>query len=150
MSIELQTKPYTDKEIYSTFNPIITEWWNKKYKDFSPPQKFSIVNIHKKENTLISSPTGSGKTLSAFLAIINELTSMQAKKELNQKVYCIYISPLKALGNDIEKNLIEPLEEIKKILLKTKTGKDIILIVLSEQTEFKEVIEKVFKKAKLL
>ncbi len=115
MTIEKQEKSYEDSEILKTFNPLIKDWWLGKYKEFSPPQKYSIVNIHNQVNSLISSPTGSGKTLSAFTAILNELTTLFAKKELEDKVYCIYVSPLKALGNDIKKNLEEPLEEIKKI-----------------------------------
>ena len=53
---------------------------------------------------MVSSPTGSGKTLTAFLSILSELTTLSQKGELEDKVYCIYISPLKALDNDIEKN----------------------------------------------
>ena len=64
---------------------------------------------------LVSSPTGSGKTLTAFLSIISELTHLADKDELEDKVYCLYISPLKALDNDIEKNLEEPLSEIENI-----------------------------------
>jgi ATP-dependent helicase Lhr and Lhr-like helicase len=115
MPISVMNESYSDKETYSVFNPVILEWWKSKFQSFSPPQKYSIVNISKYKNTLISSPTGSGKTLSAFTAVLNELVSLNALNSLEDKVYCIYISPLKALGNDIEKNLNEPLEEIKKI-----------------------------------
>ena len=59
--------------------------------------------------------TGSGKTLTAFLSVINELTTLADKGELEDKVYCIYISPLKALDNDIERNLEQPLREIEEI-----------------------------------
>ena len=123
MPIEFQKEEYKDGEIYKTFNPLIKEWWDNKFKTFSPPQKFSIVNIHNNINTLISSPTGSGKTLSAFTAIINELTTLSAKNKLEDRVYCVYVSPLKALGNDIEKNLNEPLEEIKELYDKYKKNK---------------------------
>lgn len=113
--IEFQEKKFSDEEILEIFNPLMKKWWTQKYKEFSPPQKYSIMNIHRRENTLVSSPTGSGKTLSAFAAIINELTSLILKEKLEDRVYCVYISPLKALGNDIEKNLNEPLNEINKI-----------------------------------
>ncbi len=76
------------------------------------------MDIHKRNNVLVSSPTGSGKTLTAFLSVISELTSLAEKKELEDKVYCIYISPLKALDNDIEKNLEEPLKKIEEIAIK--------------------------------
>ena len=115
MTIELLKKPFSDKEIYETFNPVIKQWWNSRFERFSPPQKYSIVNIHNFKNTLISSPTGSGKTLSAFVSILNELCSLSALNKLEDQVYCIYVSPLKALSNDIERNLNEPLEEIKQI-----------------------------------
>ncbi|MFP4567671.1 MAG: DEAD/DEAH box helicase [Candidatus Woesearchaeota archaeon] len=114
-NIIFQEKQYTNDEIYSVFNPLMKLWWQSKFKEFSPPQKYSIINITRRENTLVSSPTGSGKTLSAFAAIINELTTLVLKKKLEDRVYCIYISPLKALGNDIQKNLNEPLNEINEI-----------------------------------
>ncbi|MCC7574916.1 DEAD/DEAH box helicase [Candidatus Woesearchaeota archaeon] len=110
-----QTKKYKDEEILNLFNPLMKKWWTNTFKEFSPPQKYSIMNIHNRENTLVSSPTGSGKTLSAFAAIINELTSLILNHKLEDKVYCIYISPLKALGNDIEKNLNDPLKQINTI-----------------------------------
>jgi len=113
--ISFQSKHYSDQDILSSFNPIIKKWWTSSFKEFSPPQKFSILNIHNRINTLVSSPTGSGKTLSAFTAILNELTSLMMRDELEDKVYCVYISPLKALGNDIQKNLNEPLDKLKEI-----------------------------------
>jgi len=64
---------------------------------------------------LLSSPTGSGKTLSAFASILSYLITLDEKKELENKVYCIYISPLKALSRDIEVNLKTPLAEMEKI-----------------------------------
>lgn len=91
------------------------KWFDNNFKDFTPAQKKSIIDIHKNKNILISSPTGSGKTLTAFLSIISELTILAEADELENKVYCIYISPLKALDNDIEKNLDEPIEGIEKI-----------------------------------
>jgi len=113
--ISFQSKQYSDEEILGSFNPILKKWWTSSFKEFSPPQKFSILNIHNRINTLVSSPTGSGKTLSAFTAILNELTDLMMKNELEDKVYCVYISPLKALGNDIQKNLNEPLDKLKEI-----------------------------------
>ena len=106
--IEEQTKSYSKKQIFKTLHPWVQEWFDSQFEDFTPAQKKSIVEIHKKNNILISSPTGSGKTLTAFLSVISELTELAQKDELEDKVYCIYISPLKALDNDIEKNLEEP------------------------------------------
>lgn len=115
-------KPYSDDETFSILCPLVRNWFKDKFKEFSPPQKFSIMNIHNRENTLISSPTGSGKTLSAFTAILNELIQMSGKGMIENKVYCVYISPLKALANDIEKNLNQPLKEIKEYAENTIKG----------------------------
>ena len=113
--IEEQTKSYSKKQIYKTLHPWVREWFDSQFDDFTPAQKKSIIDIHKKNNILISSPTGSGKTLTAFLSVLSELTALAEKDELEDKVYCIYISPLKALDNDIEKNLDDPLKGIEKI-----------------------------------
>ena len=113
--IEEQTKSYSKKQIFKTLHPWVRKWFDSKFEDFTPAQKKSIIDIHKNNNILISSPTGSGKTLTAFLSVISELTALAEKDKLEDKVYCIYISPLKALDNDIEKNLEEPLKGIEKI-----------------------------------
>lgn len=113
--IEKQTKIYKDKEIYAVLHPWVKKWFKSKFETFSEAQHYAIMDIHCGKNVLVSSPTGSGKTLTAFLSIISELTSLADSGELEDKIYCIYISPLKALDNDIEKNLEEPLSEIEKI-----------------------------------
>ena len=113
--IEEQTKNYTKKQIFKTLHPWVQKWFDSQFEDFTPAQKKSIIEISKKNNILISSPTGSGKTLTAFLSVISDLTTISEKNQLEDKVYCIYISPLKALDNDIEKNLDEPLKGITEI-----------------------------------
>ena len=108
-------EPHPDSSTINTFHPLMKKWWNKKFGGFTPPQRFSILNIHSRINTLVSSPTGSGKTLSAFAAILNELIGHAHNDSLEDKTYAIYISPLKALGNDIEKNLNGPLTELNDL-----------------------------------
>jgi ATP-dependent helicase Lhr and Lhr-like helicase len=73
------------------------------------------MNIWERKDILISAPTGGTKTLTAFLSILNYLVMLAEKNELENRVYAVYISPLKALSNDIHKNLIEPLEEIYEL-----------------------------------
>lgn len=104
-------------DIEAVLHPFVKEWFFSKFQDFSLPQKYGVLAIHEKRNILISAPTGGTKTLTAFLAILNQLVTLAEKKELEDKVYAIYCSPLKALSNDIHKNLIEPLEQIKQIAL---------------------------------
>ena len=112
---DLIKKPNTEKEIHSILHPFLSQWFKEKFGKFSPPQQFGIIPIHNKENTLIFAPTGTGKTLTAFTSIINELTLLADKGELEDRVYCVYISPLKALSRDIKVNLKEPLSAIKEI-----------------------------------
>jgi Lhr-like helicase len=108
-------KPHEDAETLGSLHPFVRTWFTTKFKEVSPPQRFSILNIRNRVNTLISSPTGSGKTLSAFLAILNDLVDLSEKGKLEDRVYCVYISPLKALANDISRNLLEPLKEIEGV-----------------------------------
>ncbi len=103
------------EEALPFLDDIVAEWFNNKYSDLSEPQKKAIPLIHDKKNVLVSSPTGTGKTLTGFLSIINELFKKARNGELQEKIYCVYISPLKALANDINKNLNEPLDEIYEL-----------------------------------
>ncbi|MFH0861156.1 MAG: ATP-dependent helicase [Candidatus Altiarchaeota archaeon] len=109
-----QEKPYEEQEVYEILNPLVAGWFKKKFGKFALPQRYAIPNIHKGESTLVSAPTGSGKTLTAFLTILNELITLSEQNKLEEKVYCVYISPLKALNNDIKKNLEEPLRELEE------------------------------------
>ena len=115
MTKVFQAEANEDKEIEKILHPLVKEWFFSKFKNFSLTQKYGVLNIWERRNILISAPTGGTKTLTAFLAIINYLVVLAEKKELEEKVYCVYVSPLKALSNDIHKNLIEPLDEIYKI-----------------------------------
>jgi ATP-dependent Lhr-like helicase len=102
-------------------NPSVSKWFSK-FQELTPPQKFGIKLIHERKNCLITAPTGSGKTLTAFLSIISELENLAEKNELEDRIYCVYISPLKALANDIQRNLQEPLQDVRK-LIEEKSGK---------------------------
>ena len=111
---EFVEKPYSKNEILQIFDFSLKEWFLKKYLNFSEPQLYSIKIINSKKNLLLSSPTGTGKTLAVFLEIINNLIKKIRNNTLENTVYAIYITPLKALGNDIQKNLFEPLLELSK------------------------------------
>ena len=108
-------KPYSDEEIFRVLHPLVKEWFLSKYSTFTPPQRYAIVEAFKGNNVLISSPTGSGKTLAAFLAAISMLIEKAEKNELRDEVYVVYVSPLRALNNDIRRNLEEPLREIYEL-----------------------------------
>jgi ATP-dependent helicase Lhr and Lhr-like helicase len=108
-------KPNNGKDIEKILHPFVREWFFNKFDDFSLPQLYGVMQVHKGNNVLISAPTGATKTLTSFLAILNELVMLDVTGLLEDKVYCIYNSPLKALSSDISVNLVKPLEEIGKI-----------------------------------
>ncbi len=90
----------------------IRDWFIKKYGSFTEAQTLAIPAIHAGQSILLSSPTGSGKTLAGFLGIIDRLMALPAG-ERDRGIFAIYISPLRALAYDIEKNLTEPLNELQ-------------------------------------
>ncbi|MEM2899564.1 MAG: ATP-dependent helicase [Thermoplasmata archaeon] len=108
------------KEILSMMEPIVEEWFTSKFSDLTEPQAYAIPLIHERKNVLVSSPTGTGKTITAFLSIINELLRLHRLGRLEDKIYSVYISPLKALANDVNKNLTQPLEEICTLAAKKR------------------------------
>ena len=107
-----------DQEIMNLFEDYVEEWMVNSFDRLTLPQKEAWPLIARGENTLIFSPTGSGKTLAAFLFCINELFKLSVSQELQDTVYVLYISPLRALSNDIHKNLYQPLRGIYNILRK--------------------------------
>lgn len=106
---------FEGNEVREILHPLVSEWFFGRFADFSLTQRYGVKNIWNRKNILISAPTGGTKTLTAFLAVINYLVSLSVKKELEDKMYAVYISPLKALSGDIEVNLKRPLEEIKAL-----------------------------------
>ncbi|WP_226010044.1 ATP-dependent helicase [Halomicrobium salinisoli] len=109
-----------DGDVLELLAPVVQDWWVEEFGEFvpenggffTPPQKEAVPLIHEGENALIAAPTGSGKTLASFTGIINELFDRARADELDNSVYCLYISPLKALANDVHRNLEVPLDGI--------------------------------------
>jgi len=110
-----------DADVLSLLDPAVREWWVDRFGAFvpenggffTPPQREAIPLVHDDENALVCAPTGSGKTLASFTAIINELFRRERAGGLENAVYCLYVSPLKALANDVHRNLAEPLDGIR-------------------------------------
>ena len=102
------------------FHPVIQQWFKARFAAPSPPQEQGWPSIAERKHTLILAPTGSGKTLAAFLWSIDQLfrQSVQSDAKAFAKnrlgVHTLYISPLKALNNDIHRNLQTPLGEIRR------------------------------------
>ncbi len=109
------TKRATKEEVMGLMDPLIAQWFESKFDDLTEPQSYAVPVIHERKNILVSSPTGSGKTLTAFLSIINELFKYAKEGKLEDRIYAVYISPLKALANDINRNLEEPLREMHEL-----------------------------------
>jgi ATP-dependent helicase Lhr and Lhr-like helicase len=103
------------KDVEGTLHPLMREWFFGKFDDFSETQLYGVKTIWDRKNVLVSAPTGGTKTLTAFLSILNYLVGLSVKNELEDKIYSVYVSPLKALTNDIHVNLIGPLGEIKEL-----------------------------------
>ncbi len=93
-------------------HPLVAEWFVSKFGSATEPQEQGWPEILAGRTTLISAPTGSGKTLAAFLICIDRLVRQALDGNLLDQTEVLYVSPLKALGNDIQKNLDGPLSEI--------------------------------------
>ena len=124
-----QTVPLDDVETLARLRPAVRSWWVSEFGSFvqsnggffTAPQKEAIPLIDDGENALVCAPTGSGKTLASFTAILNDLFGRAHRSDegLDNAVYCLYISPLKSLANDIHRNLEQPLSGIAE-----RTGTD--------------------------
>ena len=95
------------------FHPLVRRWFRRAYGDPSPPQRLGWPPIAAGENTLILAPTGSGKTLASFLWAINHVVEQLLDAPLAPGIRILYVSPLKALNNDIARNLEAPLAGIR-------------------------------------
>ncbi|MFB6090437.1 MAG: ATP-dependent helicase [Halobellus sp.] len=113
-----------DGDVLDRLEPAVREWWVDQFGPyveqnggfFTPPQRGAIPLVDEGTNALVCAPTGSGKTLASFTAILNDLFRRGREREdgLDNAVYCLYVSPLKSLANDIHRNLTVPLEGIRE------------------------------------
>ena len=98
------------------FHPAVRNWFRKHFPAPTEPQARAWPTIKQRRHTLIAAPTGSGKTLAAFLSAIDDLVWKAVAGQLVDETQVVYVSPLKALSNDIQINLQEPLRAIQQEL----------------------------------
>jgi ATP-dependent Lhr-like helicase len=101
------------------FLPFVRRWFDATFGEPTRPQREGWEAIASGRDTLIVAPTGSGKTLASFLWALDHLHRLGLEGRLEDRVYVVYVSPLRALNNDIEKNLREPLAGIRAAALET-------------------------------
>ena len=104
------------------FHPAVANWFTGHFPAPTRPQELAWPAIKARQHTLIAAPTGSGKTLAAFLSAIDDLVKQRLAGTLEDTTQVVYISPLKALSNDIQRNLQVPLEGIQQELLSMLLG----------------------------
>ncbi|MDH4194503.1 MAG: DEAD/DEAH box helicase, partial [Nitrospirota bacterium] len=107
----------TDLMPLRSFHPVVQEWFTTRLDEPTDVQRASWPAIHSGHHALISAPTGTGKTLAAFLTCIDHLLRQAIGGELEAGIQVVYVSPLRALSHDIHKNLELPLAEISELAL---------------------------------
>src|ERR1051326_9630103 len=98
----------------SLFHPAVAAWFAQSFANPTPAQDAAWPAIKAGRHVLLAAPTGSGKTLAAFLAAIDDLVRQGLNGGLADETQVVYVSPLKALSNDIQKNLEAPLAGIRE------------------------------------
>ncbi|HWD19595.1 MAG TPA: DEAD/DEAH box helicase [Verrucomicrobiae bacterium] len=106
------------------FHPAVAQWFEQTFGAPTEPQAQGWPALQSGQHALIAAPTGAGKTLAAFLAALDSLFRLGLENQLRDETYVVYVSPLKALSNDIHKNLEQPLAGIRAVLAQT-TGREI-------------------------
>jgi ATP-dependent Lhr-like helicase len=97
------------------FSPLVTEWFTNRFGTPTGAQELGWPAIASGRDALIAAPTGSGKTLAAFLWSLDRLLGRAAAGTLEDRTQVVYVSPLKALGNDVQRNLLQPLGELQAL-----------------------------------
>jgi ATP-dependent Lhr-like helicase len=102
----------SEAQLSSSLHPELARWMRRRFGHFAPAQRLAVPEILEGHSTLVSSPTGSGKTLTAFLGIFDYLAKARDAGTLASGIVAVYISPLRALAYDLQKNLQQPLAEM--------------------------------------
>jgi ATP-dependent Lhr-like helicase len=100
------------RDVLDDLHPLVAGWFRERFGAPTEPQREGWPRIAAGEDVLIAAPTGSGKTLAAFLACLDELVRRGLREPLGDGTAILYISPLKALSNDVHRNLEAPLAEL--------------------------------------
>ena len=114
-----------DEALLRRLHPRVARWFGETFADFSDAQLLCVPSILERESILLASPTGSGKTLAAFLGIFDYLLRKLENDTLPLGVHCLYVSPLRALAYDIQKNLLAPIAGMgleKELTVHLRTG----------------------------
>ncbi|WP_066416427.1 ATP-dependent helicase [Halorubrum aethiopicum] len=117
-----ETVPIDDAGVLEHLSPVVRRWWVERFGAhvaengglFTPPQRGAIPHVAADRSCLVAAPTGSGKTLAAFTAVLDDLFARDRAGDLGNSVYCLYVSPLKSLANDVERNLETPLSKLSE------------------------------------
>ena len=96
-------------------HPRLTNWFRQTFGEFTNAQLRCVPTVLDRKSVLLTSPTGSGKTLAGFLGVFDFLLRKMDRKEPLEGVQCIYVSPLRALAYDIEKNLRAPIKGMRPL-----------------------------------
>ena len=101
------------RDVLDAFHPLVAGWFRERFGAPTEPQVAGWPRIGAGEDVLIAAPTGSGKTLAAFLSCMDDLVRRGLAAPLGDHISILYISPLKALSNDVHRNLEAPLAELR-------------------------------------
>ena len=128
MTVSTATKkelPETSESLAAKLHPRLREWFRSSYPNFTHAQLLCVPAVLDRQSILLTSPTGSGKTLAGFLGVFDSLLRQIESGQLPTGVGCIYVSPLRALAYDIEKNLRAPIMGMgldKDVRIHLRTG----------------------------
>jgi len=112
MTPRLRRDATASREALQALTPAVRTWVEQHFRRLTPPQAAAVPRIHAGANVLVAAPTGTGKTLAAFLTVMSELVGDASRGALADGIHAVYVSPLRALSYDVHRNLERPLTEI--------------------------------------